>query len=203
MTIDEGAHTLGFDLTVEQHRQLSCHRDALTQWSQRVGLVSASSLRHVDETHFLDSLVLLKLADVAEGACVLDIGSGAGFPGLVWAVALPHAHMTLLEPRRKRAAFLEFVVTHCGVSNCRVVTETIEEHARRANVGPYDVAVSRAVRVTAPFEDAVVRTLSAHGKFVHPIMVGDHRRETGTVRTLSLPWDRTRSRIVRIRPAAM
>jgi len=115
------------------------HLEILGRWTERIDLVSPAEERVWWDRHFEDSLGAL--AAVPEGAWrVVDVGSGAGFPGLVWSLARPALQLTLVEPRGKRATFLRSAVRHTG-STAAVLTERAEALAP----GGWDVVVGRAV----------------------------------------------------------
>jgi 16S rRNA (guanine527-N7)-methyltransferase len=146
MTIEEGAAALDLRLSREQLSSLDRHLRLLVQWNRRLDLVSPGSFEHLVERHFLDSLMLLVMARPAARWRAADIGSGAGFPGLVWAVVRADLHVTLVEPRRKRAAFLERVLLEAGTGNAAVVARRAEElHADPEHRAAYDLVVARAV----------------------------------------------------------
>lgn len=146
MTIEEGAAALDLRLSREQLSSLEHHLRLLVQWNRHVDLVSPGSIEQVVERHFLDSLLLLVMARLTVGWRVADIGSGAGFPGLVWAAVRPDLQVTLVEPRRKRAGFLERVLLETGTGNVVVVARRAEElHADPEHSHAYDVVVARAV----------------------------------------------------------
>ena len=114
-------------------------------WAPRLDLVSPGDLERFEERHIGDSLRAAPLLDqLAEGPCV-DIGSGAGLPGIPLAIVRPERRWTLLEPRKRRAAFLEEVVRELGLA-CEVLASTAEEAARDPGLGGAHVlATARAV----------------------------------------------------------
>lgn len=95
------------------------------------------------DIHVADSLVALELEAINTGERLADIGSGAGFPGLALAIALPHAEVTLIESQRRRCEFLERACVGAGVENTRVVWSRAEEW--REGVGRNDVVTARAL----------------------------------------------------------
>ncbi|HEX2057359.1 MAG TPA: 16S rRNA (guanine(527)-N(7))-methyltransferase RsmG [Actinomycetota bacterium] len=116
------------------------------EWAPRLDLVSPKDLERFRERHVDDSLRVLPLLDeLPDGPCV-DVGSGAGLPGVPLAIADPSRHWTLLEPRRRRAAFLEEVVRRLALENCEVRALTAEEAAREPELaGRHVLATARAV----------------------------------------------------------
>jgi len=114
----------------------------LADENQRQNLVSSSSLESVWQRHFADSLQLLDHVPRGTGPW-LDLGSGAGFPGLAIAIAQPESETILVESRRRRVEWLEQVVALLGLTNCRVVGSRLE------NVESFSAAVISA-RAFAP-----------------------------------------------------
>lgn len=101
----------------------------LQKWNRKINLIARdTAAAEIVEKHFLDSLALLPLLRKHGrlGANLLDVGSGAGFPGLVLAAAVPELRVTLLEPRQKRTAFLRHIVRTLGLSNVQVREERLE-----------------------------------------------------------------------------
>lgn len=97
------------------------------------------------DVHVADSLSGLQVEPLREAATVVDIGSGAGFPGLVLALALPAASFDLVEATARKCAFLERVIAAVGIANARVVCARAEDWAAGEGVGAYEAAVVRAV----------------------------------------------------------
>lgn len=95
--------------------------------------------------HFMDSLSLPALNRLYPGDTVIDIGTGAGFPGMPIAILRENLHVTLLDSTRKRTAFLESAIVTLGVNNVAVVTARAEDHGRGAGRECFDAALSRAV----------------------------------------------------------
>ncbi len=101
----------------------------LQKWSKKINLIARdTSAEEIVEKHFLDSLLLLPLLHrfSPAKASLLDVGSGAGFPGLVLAIALPDLAVTLLEPRQKRTTFLRHVIRTLALDNVHVQEERLE-----------------------------------------------------------------------------
>lgn len=137
---------LGFAFSEEELGLFSLYIDELWDWKDRMNLVSAAGREEVAQRHFLDSLTCLLAADFPAGARVIDVGSGAGFPGLPLKIHRPDLQVTLLEARLKRARFLEHVVQVTGLQGVEVVAGRAEEVAHRSRFREaFDRAVVRAV----------------------------------------------------------
>jgi len=142
----EGAGQLGISLDAESCERLLVYVAELMKWSRRINLIARDTPEaQVIENHFLDSLTLLPLLREDEAPVhLLDVGSGAGFPGLVLACVLPEARFTLVEPRQKRVTFLRHLIRTLGLTNTSVVADRIEPHAT-AWLGSFSHVTSRAV----------------------------------------------------------
>ena len=139
-----GARQLNLDLSEEGLELLLRYLAELLKWRQKVNLIARDTPEpQVVENHFLDSLSLLPLLQGLE-VHLLDVGSGAGFPGLALACVLPQARFTLVEPRLKRVSFLRHVIRSLGLKNVEVVADRIEPHLH-AWQGRFTHITSRAV----------------------------------------------------------
>jgi 16S rRNA (guanine527-N7)-methyltransferase len=135
-----------FGVSRETNEQLKTYEALLKRWQKTINLVASSTLPDVWHRHFADSAQLLALAP-PDAKRWLDLGSGAGFPGLVLAILLAErggAHMTLIESDTRKAAFLAEVVRRTGVP-VDIQGTRIEKSATQAKVGPVDVVTARAL----------------------------------------------------------
>ncbi len=131
-----GLKKLGLSLSPQQTDSTLLYCQELQKWSKRINLIARNtSPTDIVEKHFLDSLSLLpvirqysldKERSGDEGISLLDVGTGAGFPGLVLAVALPELAVTLVEPRQKRVSFLRHIIRTLGLTNVQVTDQRIE-----------------------------------------------------------------------------
>lgn len=146
MDLEEASRALGLHLSRKQLDLLLLYGDLLITWNRKLDLVAPSTPQDILRAHVMDSLLLLVVCEPPREGKVADVGSGAGLPGLVWAVARPDLRLLLLEPRKKRAAFLERALSELGLLNVEVEARRAEEAARdprwRAR---FDLAVARAV----------------------------------------------------------
>ena len=143
------AGDLGVSLAPPQLSQLRRFEDLLVDRAVPLGAISRSDSARIRERHTLDSLRAVPLVEDVDQAA--DLGSGAGLPGVVVAIALPRVRMLLIERRPQRAAFLELAVEDLGLSNAAVVAGRVEDVA-----GDVDVALARAF---APLDEAWARAL--------------------------------------------
>jgi 16S rRNA (guanine527-N7)-methyltransferase len=150
--LDAGAKALGLTLPAGAADALTRYLELLEETNQVLNLTRIPRVDYVT-LHLLDSLTCLLAADFASGTSVLDVGTGAGFPGIPIAAARPQCHVTLLDSTRKKLTFIETAAQGCSIVNCSFV------HARAEAAGAepplkrgFDVVVSRAV---APFERLV------------------------------------------------
>jgi 16S rRNA (guanine527-N7)-methyltransferase len=139
------ATALGVELTEDAAAKLLDLETLLRERAVPAGMIAASDAARLRERHILDCLRAARVVR-ADDALALDLGSGAGLPGLVVAIALPRLALTLVERRQRRAAFCELAAERLGVGNVRVVVASIEDLAEAANV-----CFARAL---APLEEA-------------------------------------------------
>ncbi|BCO08126.1 ribosomal RNA small subunit methyltransferase G [Desulfolithobacter dissulfuricans] len=156
-----GLEKLGLDLPGERLADLVRYATSLDKWSRKINLVARNTSRQdLVEKHFLDSLTLLPLVGADDTPVhLLDVGSGAGFPGLVLAAADPGLQVTLVEPRRKRVIFLNHVIRELGLGNVRVLDRRLEECGFRQD--QFTHVTSRAVAAPEAFLEMVAPLLGA------------------------------------------
>ena len=170
-----------FPLSDDTRRKLERFTEILLEWNRIHNLTGARTAEAVWE-QVEDSLYPLTF--VPEPASLLDIGTGAGFPGLVLAAALPHTPCTLCEPLQKRAAFLRYAARELGLKKVRVEAKRIEELQPK----PYALITSRAVTETStliewcrPFIEKETQLLFYKGEQVFDEIEGIERCDTEVV----------------------
>lgn len=183
----EGARRLDIELAPAVCDRLLVYLAELMKWSRRVNLIARDTPEdQVIENHFLDSLTLLPFLDKEQGPIhLLDVGSGAGFPGLVLACVLPEARFTLVEPRQKRVSFLRHVLRSLGLSNTKVVADRIEPHAV-AWQGRFSHITSRAVAEPSLFLALVRPLVTVETRVI--LMLARKEGLAGVADLASGPW---------------
>ena len=139
-----------FDLRLSpaQEAAFECYESELLSWNNRFNLTAIQDPTQVQAKHFLDSLSCLPVMREAMVEKIIDVGSGAGFPGLPLKIVLPQIHLTLVESVGKKVSFLKHMIGVLGLQNIEVVNERVEvlgqqpQHRQK-----YDWAIARAVAV--------------------------------------------------------
>ena len=133
----------GVPLNMYQLNQLDRYQQLIRSWSKKHNLLSANDVRYMPERHIFPSLYLSSLLGSDTGKRVLDIGSGAGFPGVVIKIVRPDLDVTLVDSARKKYLFLSEINENLKLS-CRVVNDRVESWLQESGE-TYDSVVSRAV----------------------------------------------------------
>ena len=155
-TLQEGLPELSLELDGQTCDKLCAFGAAMVKQNEVMNLTGITEDAQVAKLHLLDSLTVLAAADL-KGKKLIDVGCGAGFPGVPLAIACPEAKITLLDSLAKRMNWLETVLPQLGVANARCVTARAEEEVTKCRE-TYDFATSRAVarlnillELTAPY----------------------------------------------------
>ena len=133
----------GLNLASGQISQMMTYLDLLLRWNARINLTATRDPKVCITRHFGESLFLGRWAELK--GSMLDIGSGAGFPGLCLKIVFPDLPVTLLEPVAKKRAFLKEAARQCGMSSVEVRGERLEDFARIQPRPAFDAATARAV----------------------------------------------------------
>lgn len=155
MNLQEGAFQLGVPLDAGQLASFDRYLALLQEWNQRMSLTTITSPEEVVSKHFLDSLSCLLALPAIDRQPVqqwltrplraVDVGAGAGFPGLALKIAWPALRLTLLETTGKKCRFLEQVVADLGLQNVTVVNQRAEDYGQGPQRASFDLAMARAL----------------------------------------------------------
>lgn len=158
-------------LSEKQLSQLSIFAENLIEWNKVMNLTAITEPDQIYEKHFLDSMTIVRIEKdlnvSRETLKVIDVGTGAGFPGLVLAILYPAWDVTLMDSLNKRIKFLEDTVTKAGITNVTLIHARAEELARnKAHREKYDLAVSRAVANLSTLSEYCLPFVKVNGAFV-------------------------------------
>ena len=142
----EAAEAAGLQLNDNQLQQFTRYYEMLIEWNEKMNLTAITEAQEVAVKHMVDSLTALETGLFTAGCTVIDVGTGAGFPGLPLKIYRPDLKLTLMDSLQKRVGFLEAVVEELGLQEVACVHARAEEGARnKAYREQFDIAVSRAV----------------------------------------------------------
>lgn len=136
-----------FELTLDDTAidRLCRYNDLLLEWNGKINLTALIAPEDVALKHFADSLMLLRYIEIEQEARLIDVGTGAGFPGLVLKIARPDLRLTLLDSLQKRLMFLDEVCQALSLDDVSLIHSRAEDGARTELRDSFDIAVSRAV----------------------------------------------------------
>ena len=144
LALSQDAQQLGITLNEYQLGQFDVYRKELLKWNEKTNLVSEKSSHEIIRRHFLDSLTALQFI-ATENIRIIDIGCGAGFPGIPLKIAAPNLQLYLLETNRKKVSFLKHIIRELILSDTFVLHERVENLLSIAKWNEFfDVLISRA-----------------------------------------------------------
>ena len=143
---EQAAELLSITLTPEQEAQFTRYAELLAAWNAHTNLTAITEPQAVQVRHFLDSLTIAQAVPMTPGLRIIDVGTGAGFPGLPLLIAFPHIHVTLLEATGKKVNFLDHVLEQLGLKGAQTVHARAEEAGQMPeHRAAYDLVLARAV----------------------------------------------------------
>lgn len=170
----DGADELEIQVSAEVIEQMSVHYTLLRRWASRINLTSIVEPKPAAEIHGLDCLLFAEFFSADSSESVSDIGSGAGFPGIVLALARPSLSLTLVEPLRKRVSFLKTCLATLKRGDVQVKQEkllptkrppwTVDTIVSRATLAP-----ERLVELAGPYLNPGGRLLTTSGENAHTL----------------------------------
>lgn len=165
--INEGLEQWEISLSGQQIERLEEFNKLVYRTNEHMNLTSIEDGEPSAKRHFLDSLNPHVLSKINDGCNVIDVGSGAGFPGIPLAIAKPKAQLTLLDARKKRAIFMQEAIVELGLKNVEIICDRAETVARKQHYREqYDIACARAVATMPVLLEYLVPFVKMGGEVV-------------------------------------
>lgn len=164
-----GLQELGIDFSDLQMKQIYRYYELLIEWNKVMNLTAITELEDVVGKHFLDSLSLIKAVENigSLNATIIDVGTGAGFPGIPLKIAFPALNITLLDSLNKRVKFLNQVITELSLEDIAAIHGRAEDYGRDPKYREqYDFCVSRAVANIATLSEYCLPFVKPGGTFI-------------------------------------
>lgn len=153
---------LNIELTQKQEQQLEKYYELLIEENKKTNLTRITQKDEVYLKHFYDSLTITKVIDLNQNLSLIDIGTGAGFPGLVLKIVFPTLNITLLDSLNKRIEFLNKVIKELNLKNIKTVNSRIEDYQKET----FDIVTSRAVAKTNILLELSCKLPKTNGYFI-------------------------------------
>lgn len=167
----EGIKKLNIEYTNKKVDDLVKYLGLLIEYNSHTNLTALRDEKSIIEKHFLDSLLLQNLIKNGSKKAI-DIGTGAGFPGMVLAIFNPGIEFTLMDSIGKKTKFLELVKENLGLENVNVVTSRAEDYITDENRETYDLGLCRGVSKLSTILEYIVPFLKVNGEFLSQKMEG-------------------------------
>lgn len=156
---------LGIEVTEEKLKKLDEFYNLLILWNEKINLTTITAIQDVYLKHFYDSLTLFRVCDLTKDINICDVGSGAGFPGIVLKIFFPNLKITLVDSLNKRVNYLNTIIKELGLVNIEAVHSRMEDFSK-VNEEKYDIITARAVANLSVLSEISVKALKIQGKLV-------------------------------------
>ena len=156
---------IGIELTSQQLEKLNQFYELLISWNQKMNLTRITEKEDVYLKHFYDSLTISKVIDLNQNLTLCDVGSGAGFPGIVLKICYPNLRITLLDSLQKRVNYLNEIIKELELENIEAIHTRVEDYAKQ-NREKFDVVTARAVANLKILSELCIPLVKINGLFI-------------------------------------
>lgn len=164
---DVALNKLGITLTSRQKEQFDRYYELLVEWNKVMNLTGITDYDEVNLKHFTDSLTIVRVEDMSKISTFIDIGTGAGFPGIPIKIVFPHIKVVLLDSLNKRLKFLDTVIDELSLESVETLHGRAEDHARDTKYREkFDLSVSRAVANLSTLTEYCLPFVKKNGTFI-------------------------------------
>lgn len=164
---EKDLEVLGIKLNEKQIKQFLTYYEMLVEWNSFMNLTAITEFEDVMKKHFIDSISLIKAYDISKPVNIIDVGTGAGFPGLALKIAYPNLKITLLDSLNKRIQFLNEVIQKLQLEEITTIHGRAEDYSKREEYREkFDLCVSRAVANLSTLSEYCLPYVKKGGYFV-------------------------------------
>lgn len=156
---------LGIVLTSTQENQLEMYYNLLIEWNNKMNLTGITERNSVYLKHFYDCITLIKAIDLTKNLKIVDVGTGAGFPGLVLKIVFPNLDVVLVDALNKRINFLNHVIESLKLENIEAIHDRIENYTKN-NLEVFDLVTCRAVAKLNIISELCLPLAKINGYFI-------------------------------------
>lgn len=201
---------LNINIEEEKLEQLDKYANFLIEYNKHTNLTAITDLNDIYLKHFYDSLTIVRNIDLNKVNNLIDIGTGAGFPGMVLKIVFPHINVTLLDSNNKKTKFLIELSNSLNLDGINIVNERSEDFARK-NLDSYDLVTSRAVTTLPALVELCLPLVKIDGYFIplkgtatEEIKLSSNiiKKLNGTIESIdefNLPIEESKRTIIKIR----
>lgn len=164
-------------LDEKQKQQFQIYYELLVEWNKVMNLTGITEYEEVNEKHFVDSVSIVKAINIDNVDNLIDVGTGAGFPGIPLKIVFPHLKVTLLDSLNKRIKFLDEVINRLELTNVETIHGRAEDYAKQKDYREqFDLCVSRAVANLSTLSEYCLPFVHTGGLFI-PYKSGEIEEE--------------------------
>ncbi len=165
--LKKGGNDLGLDIDDDMIKKYLVFKDLLIEWNQKINLTGITDEKEIMIKHFLDSMTCLLTGVIKQDSKIIDVGTGAGFPGIPLKIYYEDLQLTLLDSLRKRINYLDIVCTECKLKSVELIHGRAEDFGRDKNYREkFDIVTARAVADLSILSEYCLPFIKKNGYFI-------------------------------------